>query len=91
MHTANELLLSGPTQFSLGGTREGLGFALRWTASEEFSSEESLADSFVSGQLSGLSSRITALRNGARGFNFAGLTNEQDMSGMSAGDETEQR
>lgn len=103
VHTANELSNNGPTQFSLDSDLEGLGFALRWTAGEEFSSEESLADSFVSGQLSSLASRVTALRSGARGFNIAGLATDRNgnlvhnsktslqqpgFSGLNSGDDT---
>ncbi|WP_019529441.1 autotransporter outer membrane beta-barrel domain-containing protein [Dasania marina] len=97
VHTANELTNSGPTLFSLDSNLEGLGFALRWTAGEEFASEESLVDSFVSGQLSGLASRITALRSGARGFNIAGVDVDGNgelariskySSGLNAGDQT---
>lgn len=99
VHTANELANNGQsTLFSLDSDLEGLGFSLRWTAGEEFSSEESMVDSFVSGQLSGLASRITALRGGARGFNVAGvatdingniasLGNEQQR-GLNSGDKT---
>ena len=78
VHTANELTNSGPFIYSLDTDLEGLGFALRWTAGEEFSSQESLMDSFVSGQLSGLASRITALRGGARGFNIAGIATDRN-------------
>lgn len=70
VHTANELnnTVLGPTLYSLDSDLEGLGFALRWTAGEEFSTQESMSDSFVNGQLSGLSSRITALTRGMKGF-----------------------
>lgn len=97
VHTANELSNNGEsTLFSLDSDLEGLGFALRWTAGEEFSSEESLTNSFVNGQLSGLASRITALRSGARGFNISGFSvndeaiasSGQGISGKNAGDET---
>ena len=100
VHTANELSNEGPTQFSLDSDLEGLGFALRWTAGEEFSSQESMADSFVSGQLSSLASRVTALRSGARGFNITGLAIDNNgqlvrggntttqQSGLNSGDET---
>ena len=100
VHTANELSNEGPTQFSLDSDLEGLGFALRWTAGEEFSSQESMADSFVSGQLSSLASRVTALRSGARGFNITGITIDRNgqlvrgpntapqQSGLNSGDET---
>jgi hypothetical protein len=100
VHTANELSNDGPTQFSLDSDLEGLGFALRWTAGEEFSSQESMADSFVSGQLSSLGSRVTALRSGARGFNITGLATDSNgqlvrsgntspqQSGLNSGDDT---
>ncbi|PCJ45153.1 MAG: hypothetical protein COA99_05465 [Moraxellaceae bacterium] len=101
VHTANALNNSGSTIFSLDSDLEGLGFALRWTAGEEFSSEESLVDSFLSSQLSGLASRITALRGGASGFNVAGVAtdangniahlgnikNSPQYTGMNSGDE----
>lgn len=73
VHSANELSGSGPTEFSLGVDLAGLGTALRWTAGEEFSAQESLTTEFVSGQLSGLASRLSALRGGATGFFIAGL------------------
>lgn len=93
VHTANDLMGNDPngnsfnsTEFSLGLDTEGLGFALRWTAGEEFSTEGSMTDSFASGQLSGLSSRITALRQGAKGFFLSGLPVNGVYSGMNAGD-----
>lgn len=86
VHTANELenllnantTTAGPTEFSLGSDLAGLGFALRWTAGEEFSAQGSLSESFVGGQLSGLSSRVSALRHGGSGFAF----NEQAQPGV---------
>ncbi|NQY35026.1 MAG: autotransporter outer membrane beta-barrel domain-containing protein [Alteromonadaceae bacterium] len=70
VHTANELSGKGPRQFSLGTDIEGLGFALRWTAGEEFAGQASITKDFANGQLSGLASRLTALRFGATGFNL---------------------
>jgi uncharacterized protein YhjY with autotransporter beta-barrel domain len=78
VHTANDILGSGPTLFSLGTDLEGLGFALRWTAGEEFSAEGDLSDSFVGGQLSGLASRITSLRYGGSRVSF----NQHDNVGV---------
>ncbi|WP_187275696.1 autotransporter outer membrane beta-barrel domain-containing protein [Parahaliea aestuarii] len=72
VHTANELTGQGPTDFSLGTDLAGLGTSLRWTAGEEFAAQESLTTEFVSGQLSTLASRISALRGGATGFFLAG-------------------
>lgn len=68
VQTANELLGSGPTQFSLELDEEGLGFALRWTAAEELAAQSSAGSEFANNQLTSLMSRMTALRYGARGF-----------------------
>ena len=73
VQTGNELVGEGPTEFSLGVDITGLGTALRWAAAEEHSGQGSLASEFVDGQLSGLASRISALRFGASGFFIAGL------------------
>ena len=64
VHTANELSNSGPTFFSLGLDLENLGFSLRWTAGEEFSTQGDMSSNFVGGQLSGLTSRVSAIRHG---------------------------
>jgi len=71
VHTANEIAGTGSTQWSLGTGLTGLGFALRWTAGEEFAAQGSMAGNFVNGQLSSLASRLEALRAGAQGFHFA--------------------
>ena len=68
VHTANELQGSGSTLYSLQLDKQGLGFALRWTAAEETSAEGSSSTDFTNNQLTNLSSRLTALRFGARGF-----------------------
>lgn len=73
VHTSNELLGFGPTEFSLGLDVQGLGFALRWTAAEELAAQGSIATEFANSQLSNLASRLSALRFGARGFRVAGL------------------
>ena len=73
VHTANELVGSGPTASSLNLDLEGLGLALRWTAAEEFAAQASMATDFANGQLSNLASRLSALRFGSRGFTFAGM------------------
>jgi outer membrane autotransporter protein len=71
VQTANELLGSGPTEFSLGSDEQGLGFALRWTAAEELAAQSSAGTEFANNQLTSLMSRMTALRYGARGFSVA--------------------
>ncbi|NRB38802.1 MAG: autotransporter outer membrane beta-barrel domain-containing protein [Pseudomonadales bacterium] len=68
VHTANEVSNNGPTLFSLGLDLQGLGFTLRWTAGEEFSTQGDMSDSFIGSQLSGLASRISALRHGGSRF-----------------------
>jgi outer membrane lipase/esterase len=72
VQTANELTGIGPTEYSLGLDLNDLGQALRWTAGEEFSGQGSLNSDFVNSQLSGLASRMTALRLGASGFSVSG-------------------
>lgn len=97
VHTANELTGNGPTQYSLDTDLEGLGFALRWTAGEEFATQESMTDSFTGGQLSNLATRITAVRSGARGFTLNGIStgNHEQLAlahtqtGLNAGDKTD--
>ncbi|HEY4366081.1 MAG TPA: autotransporter outer membrane beta-barrel domain-containing protein [Steroidobacteraceae bacterium] len=69
--TANELLGSGSTQFSLGLDSEGLGFALRWTAAEEMAAQGSSTTKFAASQLSALATRIAALRWGVKGLRRA--------------------
>ena len=71
VHTANDIVGIGPTEFSLGSDLKGLGFALRWLAAEEFAAQDDMSADFVNGQISGLSSRLSALRFGAQGFQFA--------------------
>jgi len=66
VHTANALNGAGPTAYSLGLDAEGLGFALRWTAGEELAAQGSSVKQFTNGQLASLTTRITALRQGAR-------------------------
>ena len=71
VQTANELLGTGPTEFSLGSDATGLGFALRWTAAEEMSAPGATSAQFTNTQIASLMSRITALRFGATGFSAA--------------------
>lgn len=73
VHTANEITGRGPIEFSLGLDISGLGEALRWRAGEEFAGQGSLTTEFVNGQLSGIASRVSALRFGATGFALQGF------------------
>ena len=91
VHTANYITNSlnngdGPTGFRLGidSDRDGvdleeLGFALRWTAGEEFAAQESMLNNFVNGQLSGVAGRITAIRHGSRGFALGGVSSNPEI------------
>jgi uncharacterized protein YhjY with autotransporter beta-barrel domain len=67
VQTANELLGTGDTTFSLGLDIDGLGFALRWTAAEEMAAQGSMTTEFAANQTSALSARIAALRWGISG------------------------
>ncbi len=97
VHTGNEITDDGPTQFSLGLDKRGLGFALRWDAAEEYSAQGSLSSDYLRGQISSLSSRLTALRLGAQGFhlqaqgNYSGQSHyalqEATVTGGGAGDD----
>lgn len=84
IHTANEITGDGPTAFSLGSSLEGLGFALRWAAAEEYAAQGTISGEFVNGQISGLSARLNALRLGARGFSFTAAPGWDGQSGGAA-------
>lgn len=80
VHTANELTGNGATRFGLGTDLRALGFALRWTAGEEFAAQGSMTGDFVNGQLANLTSRLAALRLGAAGFSVGSVSNYGDSS-----------
>jgi uncharacterized protein with beta-barrel porin domain len=85
VQTANALLGNGgPTRYSLNLTNEGLGFALRWTATEELSAPGTAASQFSRGQAASLASRITALRFGATGFTAFGVPVAPEGGALSA-------
>ena len=60
--TANGLLGRGETTYSLRLGAQALGFALRWTADEEYSAQGSLTNKFANSQLTTLAGRFSALR-----------------------------
>lgn len=68
VETANELLGSGSTRYSLGLDAQGLGFALRWTAAEEMAGQGSATTRFAASQLSALATRLSVLRWGVSGL-----------------------
>jgi len=88
MHSANELLAVGPTQYSLRVDNEGLGFALRWTAAEEMSAPGAVSTEFANTQVASVMSRITALRFGASGSTIASIS-EQPRGGSAGADDSE--
>lgn len=84
VHTSNELQggQRGSTEFSLGIDREGLGFALRWTAAEELAAQGSSVTQFSSSQQHTLASRISALRFAARtGLGGGGAADDSSIAG----------
>ncbi len=68
VETANELLGTGSTRYSLGLDSQGLGFALRWTAAEEMAGQGSATTRFAASQLSALATRLSVLRWGVSGL-----------------------
>jgi hypothetical protein len=93
VHTANALSDGeGATEFSLGLDAQGLADAYRWSAGEEFSSQETMSANFSNAQSNNVGSRINALRSGASGFSVNSVEGiasvGQPMRGMNAGDNT---
>lgn len=72
--TANDIGGNGSTTYSLRYDIASLGFALRWTAAEEFAAQGASATDFSNSQLGALASRLSALRFGARGMRLANRT-----------------
>ncbi|HWX33265.1 MAG TPA: autotransporter outer membrane beta-barrel domain-containing protein [Steroidobacteraceae bacterium] len=60
--TANSLLGRGETTYSLRLGAQAVGFALRWTAPEEYAAQGSLTNKFANNQLTTLTGRFSALR-----------------------------
>lgn len=86
VHSSNQIVNNGwgSTLFSLDLDLEDLGFALRWTAGEEFASQGQISNEFAGGQLANLSARLKSLRRGSRGFGFAlnGVGNSANIAGV---------
>lgn len=76
VETANELLGSGSTRYSLGLDAEGLGFSLRWTAAEEMAGQGSATTRFAASQLSSLATRLSVLRWGISGLRTVQNSND---------------
>ena len=79
VHNANELTGEGPTDFSLGSNIEALGFALRWTAGEEFSAQGELANSYVKSQITSLATRLKAIKLNAGKSLLSSVYSEEDL------------
>jgi uncharacterized protein with beta-barrel porin domain len=78
VQTANEILGTGDTTYSLALDIDGLGFALRWTAAEEMAAHGSMTTEFAAGQISALSARLSALRWGVSGPRMTRQTRSGD-------------
>lgn len=85
IHTANEITEDGNSQYSLHVDATALGKALRWDTGEEYAAQGSLSSDYLRGQVSSLSSRLSALRLGAQGFRLQ-ASNSDTVTGGSAGD-----
>lgn len=59
---ADELLGFGETQYSRHLSAQSLGFALRWTADEEYATQGSLTNRIATGQFEAVGNRLSALR-----------------------------
>jgi outer membrane lipase/esterase len=59
---ADQLLGFGQTRYSLNLTSQDLGFALRWTADEEFAAQSSLTSRLANNQVTAVSNRLSVLR-----------------------------
>jgi uncharacterized protein YhjY with autotransporter beta-barrel domain len=82
VETSNEQQGSGPTQFSLGLTVDGLRKALQWVAAEELTTPGTLATKTSSGQLANVAARFTALRHGVTGFRTSLMNNDPNNMGQ---------
>ncbi len=60
--TADALLGRGETTYSLRLGAQALGFALRWTADDEYAAQGSMTTKFANSQMSALGNRFSALR-----------------------------
>jgi uncharacterized protein with beta-barrel porin domain len=61
-NNADQLLGFGQTRYSLNLTAQDVGFALRWTADEEFAAQSSLTSRLANNQVAAVSSRLSVLR-----------------------------
>ena len=78
--TANEILGRGETTFSLKLGLQAVGFALRWTAPEEFAAQGSLTTTFANSQLTTLNGRFSALRFATQMNRLAAQTGDADYA-----------
>jgi uncharacterized protein YhjY with autotransporter beta-barrel domain len=68
---AAELLGFGQSAFSLHLSAQALGFALRWTADEEYSAQSSITNRLASNQFDAVTNRLNAVRFITQTMRFA--------------------
>lgn len=83
---ANQLLGRGETQYSLRLDPQSLGFALRWTAPEEYAAQGSMATRFANSQAAVLNNRFAALRMATLG-RLARGNSDDDGDVLTAGND----
>src|ERR1700723_2783449 len=79
--TANEILGRGQTTFSLRLGLQAVGFALRWTAPEEFAAQGSMTTAFANSQLTTLNGRFSTLRFATQMTRLAEAGEDYDYDG----------
>lgn len=82
---AAELLGFGESQFSLHLSAQSLGFALRWTADEEYSTQSSLTNRLASSQLDAVTNRLNAVRFLTQTLRFAYRNGSEDYDEVADG------
>jgi uncharacterized protein with beta-barrel porin domain len=84
---AAELLGFGQTAFSLHLSAQALGFALRWTADEEYSSQSSITNRLASNQFDAVTNRLNAVRFITQTLRFAhqNYLDDEDLADADAG------
>lgn len=79
--TANQILGRGETTFSLRLGLQAVGFALRWTAPEEFAAQGSMTTTFANSQLTTLNGRFSTLRFATQMTRLAEAGEDYDYDG----------
>jgi uncharacterized protein with beta-barrel porin domain len=81
---AAELLGVGESVFSLHLSAQALGFALRWTADEEYSAQSSITNRLASNQFDAVTNRLNAVRFITQTLRFArqGYGDDEELAGV---------